>query len=110
MNKPIIKYCKSCTTPISSAIPIELDDSGIVQAVLPLMKDRLLIGKEEKYFFENLIDDYKSKDNYYDCIIPVSGGKDSYWQIHKIKEYGLNPLLVTYHQNNYTGNWNGKFD
>ena len=52
--------------------------------------------------FENLIEDYKTKDNYYDCLIPVSGGKDSYWQIHIMKEYGLNPLLVTYHGNNYT--------
>jgi N-acetyl sugar amidotransferase len=38
----------------------------------------------------------------YDCLIPVSGGKDSYFQTHKIvKEYGLKPLLVTYHGNNY---------
>ena len=35
-------------------------------------------------------------------VIPVSGGKDSYFQTHKIvKEYGLKPLLVTYHGNNY---------
>jgi tRNA(Ile)-lysidine synthase TilS/MesJ len=33
----------------------------------------------------------------------VSGGKDSYYQIHIIKKvYGLNPLLVTYHGYNYT--------
>ncbi len=38
----------------------------------------------------------------YDCIIAVSGGKDSYWQTHVIKNiFGLNPLLVTYHGNNY---------
>ena len=39
----------------------------------------------------------------YDCIIPVSGGKDSYFQVHTIKrKLGYNPLLVTYHGNNYT--------
>ena len=39
----------------------------------------------------------------YDCIVSVSGGKDSYYQTHFIKyELGLNPLLVTYNGNNYT--------
>ena len=39
----------------------------------------------------------------YDCVIPVSGGKDSYFQTHVIKnEFGMNPLLVTYNGNNYT--------
>ena len=43
----------------------------------------------------------KSTSNY-DCIIPVSGGKDSYYQTHQIvKEFGLKPLLVTYDGNNY---------
>jgi N-acetyl sugar amidotransferase len=53
--------------------------------------------------FKELLDEYRSKDGKtYDCIIPVSGGKDSYWQTHVItKVYGLKPLLVTYHGNNY---------
>jgi hypothetical protein len=32
----------------------------------------------------------------YDCVIPVSGGKDSTWQVVKCLEYGLNPLAVTW--------------
>jgi N-acetyl sugar amidotransferase len=45
---------------------------------------------------------YKSNSNY-DIIIPVSGGKDSYYQTHvAVKELGLKPLLVTYYGNNYT--------
>ena len=44
--------------------------------------------------FEKLIENYRSKDrSNYDCLIPVSGGKDSYFQIHIIKTlYGLNPM------------------
>ena len=39
----------------------------------------------------------------YDCVIAVSGGKDSYFQTHYIiHELGLNPLLVTYDANNWT--------
>lgn len=38
----------------------------------------------------------------YDCLIPVSGGKDSFYQAHVMTEkYNLKPLLVTYHGNNY---------
>ena len=32
----------------------------------------------------------------YDCLIPVSGGKDSTWQTVKCLEYGLKPLAVTW--------------
>jgi N-acetyl sugar amidotransferase len=41
--------------------------------------------------------------NRHDCVIGVSGGKDSYFQTHYIKNVlGYNPLLVTYYGNNYT--------
>jgi N-acetyl sugar amidotransferase len=58
----------------------------------------------KKRQFERILEEYKSKDgSNYDCLIPVSGGKDSYYQVHLIKNvYGLNPLLVTYNGNNYT--------
>jgi N-acetyl sugar amidotransferase len=59
--------------------------------------------QERRRRFEQLIEQYRRADqSNYDCIIAVSGGKDSYWQTHLIKNvYGLNPLLVTYHGNNY---------
>ena len=61
------------------------------------------MGKR-KSFLLDIIKEYKGKHNLnYDCIIPVSGGKDSYFQTHVItKELKLKPLLVTYNANNYT--------
>jgi N-acetyl sugar amidotransferase len=51
--------------------------------------------------FQKVMNGYRSTSNY-DCIVPVSGGKDSYYQTHVVvKELGLKPLLVTYHGNNY---------
>lgn len=42
------------------------------------------------------MDKYKSKDgSNWDCIIPVSGGKDSTYQVLKMLELGMNPLCVT---------------
>ena len=48
--------------------------------------------------FTERMEKYRSKDgSKYDCIIPVSGGKDSHFQTHIIKnEFGLNPLLVNF--------------
>ena len=56
---------------------------------------------DRKKIFEKILNENKTTSNY-DCIIPVSGGKDSYFQAHKIvKEFNLKPLLVTYDGNNY---------
>ena len=50
-----------------------------------------------------MFEKYKNTGNQlYDCVIPVSGGKDSFFQAHIIKELGYNALLVTYNGNNYT--------
>lgn len=38
----------------------------------------------------------KSHARGYDCVIPVSGGKDSTWQVVKCLEQGLHPLAVTW--------------
>ena len=43
---------------------------------------------------------YRGKCSY-DCIIPSSGGKDSYFAAHVAQECGLKGLILTYHGNNY---------
>ncbi len=51
---------------------------------------------------KKLFSNFKS-ENKYDILIGVSGGKDSYFQVHVAKNIlKLNPLLVTYYGNNYT--------
>ncbi|SVE64724.1 uncharacterized protein METZ01_LOCUS517578, partial [marine metagenome] len=46
--------------------------------------------------FKSVIQNAKSRSRGYDCLIPVSGGKDSTWQVLMCLEYGLNPLAVTW--------------
>jgi N-acetyl sugar amidotransferase len=83
-----------------------LDDEGVCSACRVAEEfDRLtpdFWSVREKRFRET-VESCRSKDgSNYDCIIAVSGGKDSYWQTYLVKVvYGLNPLLVTYHGNNY---------
>lgn len=52
--------------------------------------------ESRKQEFKHVTDRYKSKDgSNYDCIIPVSGGKDSTYQVIRVLQAGLNPLCVT---------------
>ncbi len=87
-----------------SAAPLQIGEDGICSGCRTAGQREDVDWDQRKKRFERLIEEYRSPDgSNYDCIIPVSGGKDSYFQIHIIKKlYGLNPLLVTYHGNNYT--------
>jgi N-acetyl sugar amidotransferase len=56
---------------------------------------------QRREMLEELLDEYKEiaaeNDSPYDCIIPVSGGKDSHYQVYLMKEvFDMNPLLITY--------------
>jgi N-acetyl sugar amidotransferase len=104
MVREKIQYCKKCLYP-SISVNLILDDEGIcsacrMQEQFDDITDEFWSQKEMK--FKELAEKAKSKSHSnYDCVIPVSGGKDSYYQVHKALEYGLKPLLVTYHGNNY---------
>ncbi|MEF2230683.1 MAG: N-acetyl sugar amidotransferase [Pseudodesulfovibrio sp.] len=101
---PRMRYCAKCVCPMSSAVPITFADDGVCSACrVAHQRDEVDWDRRFKKL-QRLTDKYRCQDgSNYDCIIPVSGGKDSYFQIHVIKNMlGLNPLLVTYHGNNYT--------
>ena len=103
---PLMKYCIRCVYP-QVGVNLSLDDMGVCTACQVAEQFSLLTAdfwKERRKRFERILEETgvgKQSDNY-DCIIPVSGGKDSYYQAHIVaSEYGLKPLLVTYHGNNY---------
>ena len=99
-----VNYCSKCVYPASSAVPLAFDENGVCSGCQTGEQKAEIDWDARRKRFEKLVERYRSKDgSNYDCIIPVSGGKDSYFQIYIIKELmGLNPLLVTYHANNYT--------
>ena len=50
-----------------------------------------------------LCDRHRRDDGRYDCLVPGSGGKDSFYQAHVLKhEYGMHPLTVTWAPHIYT--------
>jgi N-acetyl sugar amidotransferase len=101
-----MKYCKRCVYP-TKAVNINIDDDGICSSCRAFENTEIITNEQwktrEKKFVEIIsqIKGDNSKNNY-DCLIPVSGGKDSYYQTHvMVDKFGLKPLLMTYHGNNF---------
>lgn len=101
-----MRYCSRCVYP-QAGVNLTLDDDLVCSACQVAEQFAQLpadFWQERRKRFERVLEETgagKRNDNY-DCIIPVSGGKDSYYQAHVIaSQYGLKPLLVTYHGNNY---------
>ena len=91
-----IKHCKKCLMPNTRLGSTVFDDDGVCQACLNYEKRERINWKERKKELENLCDKYRREDGYYDCIVPVSGGKDSTFLVYMMKvKMGMNPLLVT---------------
>lgn len=99
-----MQYCTRCVYPSASAVALQFDEHGVCSGCRASFQKRAVDWEERSRLFKQLLDENRPKDGgNYDCIVPVSGGKDSYFQTHVItRVYGLKPLLVTYHGNNYT--------
>lgn len=100
-----VTYCTRCVYP-NIAIALSVDDDGVCSACRVAEQFEALTREfwdRRRRKFEELVHQLTARNtSNYDCIVPVSGGKDSYWQTHvAIEELGLKPLLVTYHGNNY---------
>ena len=96
-----MKYCIKCVSVDVSASPLSFDNEGVCTGCKVASEKNNIDWDSRKEKLKKLVQEYKS-DSDYDILIPVSGGKDSYFQTHfAIHELGLKPLLVTYHGNRY---------
>lgn len=91
----MIKYCRKCLLPETKP-HLYIDEEGICDACRNYEERKEVDWNERKKELIKLLDKYKSKDgSNWDCVIPVSGGKDSTYQVIKMLEFGMNPLCVT---------------
>lgn len=100
---PQLHYCTRCCMP-ETAESIKFDEMGICRACQSHEQKMHIdyVAREKK--LREILDLHRSKsgDNY-DCIVPISGGKDSCFQLHVlVKVYGMKPLAVTFNHNWYT--------
>ncbi|MEH0760251.1 N-acetyl sugar amidotransferase [Vibrio sp. 16] len=90
-----IKYCTSCMYPETKP-DLWFNEQGKCSACVNFENRTEIDWAARKKEFTEITERYKSLDgSNYDCIIPVSGGKDSTFQVIKVLQAGLNPLCVT---------------
>lgn len=91
-----IKWCSNCL--VNNHRPgIILDKNDICNACSNSKKNQTNTDwSKRKKDLLKIFSNARKKRKSYDCVIPVSGGKDSTWQVIKCLEYGLKPLAVTW--------------
>src|SRR5882672_6021347 len=101
---PLMRYCSRCVYPGATATQLTFDKHGVCSGCRTHEEQKTIDWDRRRRIFDKLVDEYRSKDgSNYDCVIAVSGGKDSFWQAHLLcKEYGLKVLFVCYGENNHT--------
>ena len=96
-----MEYCARCCYPKNAKPTIIFDDEGVCSGCRYHESREKIDWNERQKMLKEILKEHKAKakeaGNPYDCIIPVSGGKDSHFQTHLMRKvFGLNPLLVTY--------------
>ena len=76
---------------------INFNKNEICSACLSAHEKKMIIDwKSRELEFIKIAKRIKNKKCDYDCLIPVSGGKDSTWQVLTALKYNLKPLCVTW--------------
>jgi N-acetyl sugar amidotransferase len=82
---------------------IDFDDMGICRACHSAEQKIHFDWTARERQLRAIFERYKSLNNAYDCIVPISGGKDSTFQLHVVVNiFHLRALAVTFSHNWYT--------
>jgi len=92
-----MKYCKRCIMPNTRPEQV-FSEEGVCDACLSVeRKHKEIDWARRKREFEEVLEKYRSDGSRYDCIIPISGGKDSCFQAVTMREqFGMHPLCVNH--------------
>jgi N-acetyl sugar amidotransferase len=120
---PGVRFCTRCVisnqrpnsaveykhTKDSKKETIQFDENGVCDACrFAEKKYNSIDWQERERQLVELCDRHRSKDGQYDCIVPGSGGKDSFYASHILRtKYGMHPLTVTWAPHVYT-DWGWK--
>ncbi len=112
-----IEYCTKCV--VSNQRPssviefkskdgknkkgININKNGVCDACLYNEEKLKINWKEREDQLKKFLDKYRKNNGDHDCVVPSSGGKDSSFTAHILKnKYGMNPLAVTWAPNIWT--------
>jgi len=101
-----LQYCVRCCIPQTQE-GVVFDELGVCQACQSAEQKIHIDWTAREKALREILDDAKAQAEAagrgYDCIIPISGGKDSTFQLYVLTQiYGMKPLAVTFSHNWYS--------
>jgi N-acetyl sugar amidotransferase len=98
-----LQYCVRCCIPQTQE-GVVFDELGVCQACQSAEQKIHIDWTARERALRAILDEAKAKaGNNYDCIVPISGGKDSTFQLYVLtRVYGMKPLAVTFSHNWYS--------
>ena len=96
-----MRYCKKCVMP-DTRPGITFNEKGICSACQAYERREKVDWDARWKEFEAICDKYRGMNGSagFDCAIAVSGGKDSHWQTHLMKNVmHMNPILFSVEDN-----------
>ena len=111
-----VRFCTRCTisnqrpnscieyahTAASAKATIHFDEEGVCDACRVAEAKAKINWDAREEELRELCAQYRSGDGRYDCLVPGSGGKDSFFAAVRLREHGMHPLLVTWAPHIYT--------
>ena len=112
-----VKFCKKCVesnqrpsttieynhTSESKKEAIVFDSNGVCAACNYAKKKNNIDWEERDKMLQEVCDKFRRNDGQYDCVVPGSGGKDSIYVSHMLKnKYNMHPITVTWSPHIYT--------
>ena len=97
----LAKQCLRCLYKSDHPLGLLINSNGICSGCLIHEEKNTLDWEERRSKLIGIVGDYKLRNaTNYDCIVPVTGGQDTYFIVHTvINILGLNPLLVNFNRN-----------
>jgi len=95
-----MQVCTRCLYTSYHPLHLTFDHDGVCSGCRVHEEKDQLDWSERAEKLRAIFETYRNTSgNNYDCIVPVSGARDSYFIVHTVKNvYGMNPLLVTYNK------------
>ncbi|HOW96253.1 MAG TPA: N-acetyl sugar amidotransferase [Kiritimatiellia bacterium] len=91
----MLRYCTKCVMPDTKP-DLHFDEEGVCNACRNYERRKHIDWKKRRAELDEVLERFRSKDGErWDCIVPVSGGKDSTFQVLRLLELAMNPLCVT---------------
>lgn len=95
-----MQICTRCLYTSQHPLHLIFDNQGVCSGCRVHEEKDQLNWSDRGAKLQVILNNYRNQSGKnYDCIIPVSGARDSYFIVHTVKNvFGMNPLLVTYNK------------